>query len=109
MPFSPRLVFITAPTIDEARRLAQVILEARLAACVNIVPGLESHYWWKGQLDRASEVLLLVKSSAGQFDALRDLVARHHSYECPEIVGVEPRDVAPGYRAWWEENLKPNS
>jgi periplasmic divalent cation tolerance protein len=106
MAFSPRLVFITAPTIEEARRLAKVILEQRLGACVSIVPGLESHYWWEGKLDRAAEVLLLVKSSAEQFDALRDLVALNHSYACPEIIGVEPRDVAPIYRVWWEENLK---
>ena len=107
MPFSPRLVFITAPTIEEARHLARVILEKRLAACVSLLPGLESHYWWQGKLETAPEVLLLVKSSAGHFDALRELVALHHSYDCPEVVGIDPHEIAPVYRLWWEENLKP--
>jgi periplasmic divalent cation tolerance protein len=105
MSFSPRLVFLTAASMPEARHLARVILEKKLAACVNLVPGLESHYWWKGKLETAAEVLLLVKSSAEQFEALRELVALHHSYECPEVVGINPHEVAPAYRLWWEKNL----
>ena len=104
---NPRLVLVTASSIDEARRIAQAVLEARLAACVNLVPGLESHYRWQGRLETSSEVLLLIKSSAENFPQLRDLVARQHSYECPEIVALEPREIAPSYRAWWEENLGP--
>jgi periplasmic divalent cation tolerance protein len=104
MSFAPRLVFVTAPSLEEARDLAQVILEARLAACVNLVPGLESHYWWQGKLETASEILLLVKTSAAHFDALRELVALHHSYETPEVVAVVPEEIAPRYREWWENN-----
>jgi periplasmic divalent cation tolerance protein len=106
MPFTPRLILVTAPTLDEARVLTQKILESRLAACVNIVPGVESHYWWQGKLETAAEVLLMIKSSAEQFDALADLIRKHHSYECPEIVAIAPEEIAPTYRAWWEENVE---
>jgi periplasmic divalent cation tolerance protein len=102
MPFTPRLVFVTASSLEEARKLTQGILEKHLAACVNLVPGVESHYWWQGKLETAAEVMLVIKSSAEQFDALADFVRKHHSYECPEIVAVAPEEISPGYRAWWE-------
>lgn len=104
MPFTPRLVFITASSLDEARVIAQAILERKLAACVNILPGVESHYWWQGKLESGQEVLLMIKSSAEQFDAMAALVREKHSYECPEIVAVAPHEIAPAYRQWWEES-----
>jgi periplasmic divalent cation tolerance protein len=102
MSFTPRLVFVTTSGKEEAWRLAQAILEKHLAACVNILPGVESHYWWEGKLESAPEVLLLIKSSAEQFEALAALVSEKHSYKCPEIVAVAPQEIAPTYRAWWE-------
>ena len=99
---TPRLVLVTASNLEEARRIAQALLEPRLAACVNIVPGVESHYWWQGRLERGSEALLLVKTSAERFDAVSAAVRAVHSYENPEIVALEPREIAPAYRAWWE-------
>jgi periplasmic divalent cation tolerance protein len=106
MPFAPRIVLITAPTLESARHLARLVLEKKLAACVNLVPAVESHYWWKGKLESAAEILLLVKTSADQFEPLRELVALHHPYACPEVVAIEPREIAPPYRKWWEENLE---
>ena len=105
MPFTPRLVFVTAPSMDEARWLARIVLDKRLAACVNLVPNLESHYWWQDKLETAAEVLLLIKSSAEQFEALEELVQLHHSYDCPEVMAVNPREMAPTYRLWWEEQM----
>jgi periplasmic divalent cation tolerance protein len=107
MPFTPRLVFVTASSAEEARTLAVAILEKRLAACVNILPGVESHYWWQGKLEAATEVMLLIKSSAEQFDALAAVVKQNHSYECPEIVAVAPEEIAPSYREWWEREGQP--
>jgi len=72
---------------------------------VNLVPGVESHYWWKSKLETSAEILLLIKSSAEQFEALRELVALHHSYECPEVVAINPAEIAPIYRQWWEDSL----
>jgi periplasmic divalent cation tolerance protein len=109
MPFTPRLVYVTVPGVDEARKLAQRILDLRLAACVNIIPGVESHYWWQGKLERSAEVTLLIKSSAEQFETLAGYVRKHHSYECPEIVAVATHEISPGYRSWWDEvMMKPD-
>ena len=100
---TPRLIFVTASSTDEARTIARAILEERLAACVNILPGVESHYWWQGKLESAPETMLIIKSSAEQFEALSALVKEKHSYECPEIIAVSPGEIAPAYRKWWEE------
>ncbi len=102
MPFTPRLVFVTASSLAEARGIAQAVLEAHLAACANILPAVESHYWWQGKLETAQEVMLIIKSSAEQFVALSKVVREKHSYECPEIVAVPPVEILPEYRAWWE-------
>lgn len=106
---TPRLVLVTASSLEEARRIASALLQVRLAACVNIVPGVESHYWWRGGLQQGSEVLLLVKTSAEQFEAVAAAVRAAHSYECPEIVALDPREMAPAYRAWWESEIGPKS
>jgi periplasmic divalent cation tolerance protein len=107
MPFSPRIVFVAVPSLEQARSLAKLILEQHLAACVNLVPGVESHYWWKDKLETAGEVLLVIKSSAEQFEQLLEMVSLHHSYECPEVVAVTPEEMAPTYRRWWMESLSP--
>jgi periplasmic divalent cation tolerance protein len=103
---TPRFVLVTAASLEEARRIADALLQARLAVCVNIVPGVESHYWWQGKLEEGSEVLLLIKSSAERFEALGEVVRAHHSYECPEIVAISPEEIAPAYRAWWEGEMR---
>jgi len=105
MPFTPRLVFVTASSLDEARKLALGILEKHLAACVNVLPVVESHYRWKGKVETSSEVMLVIKSSSEQFEALAGFVRKHHSYECPEIVSVAPHKISPGYRSWWDEAM----
>lgn len=102
---TPRLVLVTASSVEEARRIADAVLGAHLAACVNIVAGVESHYWWQGQREQGNEVLLLIKSSAERFEALAELVRGHHSYACPEIVAIAPGEMAPAYRAWWEKEM----
>jgi periplasmic divalent cation tolerance protein len=105
MAFTPRLVLVTTPTLEQGRILAGLLLEKRLAVCVNLVPGIESHYRWQNKLETGAEVLLLIKSSAEQFEPLRELVALHHPYECPEIVALRPEEIAPAYRLWWEGGL----
>ena len=105
MPFTPRLVFVTCSNVEEARKMALGILDMHLAACVNILPGLESHYRWKGKVETSSEVMLVIKSSVEQFDTLAGYVRKHHSYECPEIIFVVPREISPGYRSWWDESM----
>jgi periplasmic divalent cation tolerance protein len=103
--FTPRLVFVTCSDLEEARSLARGLLEAHLAACINIIPAIESHYRWKGEIELSNEVLMLIKGSAEQFEALAGYVRKHHSYECPEIVAVPPEEISPGYRSWWDETM----
>jgi periplasmic divalent cation tolerance protein len=73
---------------------------------VNLIPGVESHYWWQGRLELAVEVILVIKSSAEQFKALAEFIRENHSYECPEIVAVSPDQISPQYRAWWEDGTE---
>ena len=91
--------------MDEARGLAQALLEKHLASCVSLAPHLESHYWWQGKLETAAEVLLVIKSAEEQFEALVETIREHHSYECPEIVGVAPQAISPEYLEWWKKEM----
>jgi periplasmic divalent cation tolerance protein len=96
----PIIVFITAGDKDEAARLAEALVEARLAACVQILPGVQSTYRWQGQLERQEEVLLIAKTLRSKFGELEREVRARHSYETPEIVAA-PLTLASGpYLEW---------
>ncbi|HUJ09927.1 MAG TPA: divalent-cation tolerance protein CutA [Verrucomicrobiae bacterium] len=90
---------VTCSSRTEARKLAKAVLTRKLAACVNIVEGLESHYWWQGKLESARECLLLIKTTCGKVRAVTSTVKAAHSYEVPEIVFVP---VAQGERKYLE-------
>ena len=105
MPFTPRLVLVTVPDVDKGRDIARSVVEKRLAACVNLITGVESHYWLKGKLDTSSEVMLIIKSSAEQFEALAGYIRKHHPYECPEIIAIAAHEISPAYRSWWDETM----
>ncbi|QSR85090.1 divalent-cation tolerance protein CutA [Methylacidimicrobium sp. B4] len=105
----PLLVLITASSSEEGAGLARALLEARLASCVNLLPGVRSFYWWQGKREEASEVLLLVKSAHEQWDELQAAVRRHHSYECPEIIALAPERVGERYLSWWKGELSRSS
>jgi periplasmic divalent cation tolerance protein len=80
------LVLVTAPDLKTARSLAKTALTARLVACVNLVPRIESHYWWQGKLESAREVLLLLKTTRPKLAALEELIVKHHPYDTPEFI-----------------------
>ena len=94
------VVLVTAPDLRVARKLAALILKHRLAACVNIVPGIESHYWWKGKIERGTEVLLLVKTRTSKLGALERVVLAEHPYDTPELVVLPLTAGAAGYLDW---------
>ncbi|MBI4340653.1 MAG: divalent-cation tolerance protein CutA [Candidatus Omnitrophica bacterium] len=98
------VVLVTCPTAAVARRLARHLVTSRLAACVNIVPGLESLFWWQGKLDRCREALLLIKTTSGGFERLRRDIRRHHPYESPEIIALPVRQGDPAYLQWVRAN-----
>lgn len=81
-----RLVLVTAPDLKTARRLAKSALSDRLVACANLIPKLESHYWWQGRLEKSAEVLILFKTSAGRLKKLEQAILSNHPYDTPEFV-----------------------
>jgi periplasmic divalent cation tolerance protein len=100
------VVLTTVPTSDEAERLARLIVEEKLAACVQILPTMTSVYFWEGKVHTESEHLLLIKTLDEKFDALSDFIRQHHSYEVPEIVAIDAEKVSEDYLNWVAENLR---
>ncbi len=100
------LVLVTAPPGEAAERLARALVEERLAACVNRVPGLRSVYRWQGEVVEDEEVLLLVKTSEDRLDALLARVPELHPYEVPEVVAVPIERGHPPYLAWLEASTR---
>src|SRR6185369_522720 len=94
------LVYTTWPSIVEAERAGRAIVERRLAACVNILPGMISHYWWEGKIERAEEVVMLVKTRGALAEAVGDAVKEQHSYTTPAIMTLPVDSVDPDYHAW---------
>lgn len=99
------VVFMTSANADEARRIANALVERQLAACVQILPEIESVYRWKGEVQRDREILILAKTTAAQFDDLEKAVREIHSYDTPEIVAVPMSQVSEPYRAWLVDNV----
>jgi periplasmic divalent cation tolerance protein len=94
------LVYTTWPSIVEAERAGRAIVERRLAACVNIVPGMVSHYWWEDKIERAEEVVMIVKTRAALADGVRRAVRELHTYTTPSIMVLPVEEVDPDYHAW---------
>jgi len=101
-----RIVLTTIDTREAAAKLAHTLVEQRLAACVNIIGPIESIYRWQEKLESAGEFLLLIKTTAAQFCAVRDAVRQLHSYELPECVSVAIDDGSEKYLAWLHDNVK---
>lgn len=95
-----RLVLTTCSSAEEARRIATELIEMRLAACVNVVPQIESVYRWKGDVESASEWLLLIKTTTAGFERLRDAIRKLHSYEVPECIAIAVDDGSSDYLEW---------
>ncbi len=94
-----RVVFISVPR-EEANNLAKGIVEERLAACVNIVPKIESWFRWDNKVEHDEEALLIIKTTQQRFDTLRDWVVANHPYELPEIIALPISEGLPQYLAW---------
>jgi len=100
------VVYITAPNEDEAVNIAKALVESRLAACVNIVKNIRSIYSWKGKVEDASEVLMIVKTRKALFDKLSNTVMDLHSYDVPEVIAIPIIDGSANYLTWLRESTK---
>jgi periplasmic divalent cation tolerance protein len=101
-----RLVLTTCVSLDEARNIAQTLVERQLAACVNIVPLIESVYRWKGEVETATEWLLVIKTTADAFNRLREALSELHSYDLPECIEIAIEDGSSAYLKWIGESVR---
>ena len=99
-----RVVLCTCPP-DQALSVARALLEDRLVACVNIVPGVRSLYWWKDEVAEDGESLLVIKTLHDRFEAMRDRLDEVHPYDVPEILSVPVEDGAGAYLSWVRESV----
>jgi len=94
------IVLVTAPDLKTARSLAKAALKAKLIACANLVPKLESHYWWQGKIESGAEVLLILKTTKANLVALEKLILSQHPYETPEFLVLSLRAGSSKYLDW---------
>lgn len=103
------LCLCSCPDAATASRMAEALVGERLAACVNVLPSVASVYRWRGQVERAEEALLLVKTTRPRLDALTARVVELHPYELPEVVAVDIAGGLPGYLAWIDDATRPGA
>ncbi len=101
------IIFITAPEDEEAQLIARVLLEQRKAACVNIVGGISSLYWWESDIEHNKESLLMVKTRSDLLDEVIRLVEEIHSYEVPEIIAIPVAGGNSEYLEWLNSEVQP--
>jgi len=94
------LVYTTYPSVVEAEQAGRALVEQRLCACVNILPGMVSLYWWQGKVDRSEEVVMIIKTRASLAEPVCAAVKQMHSYSTPAILVLPIESVDPDYHAW---------
>jgi len=103
---NPCMVYITVPNLEEAEKICRSLLEKRLVACVNIFDNMKSHYWWKDQIESATEVVVIGKTKQSLVDELVKEVKELHSYECPCIVSIPITGGSRDFLGWLEQETR---
>ena len=99
------MVYVTVSSSDEGKRIAKALVEERLAACVNQLPGVRSTYRWQGKIEEGGEELLIIKTSKDLFAALQKRVCELHSYAVPEVIAVPVTAGSEPYLQWLDEQI----
>lgn len=102
------LVFCTFPDAEQARQIGTSLVNAKLAACVSLVPGIESIYHWQGKVETSQEVLALFKTTTSCYTELEQRLIELHPYDVPEILAVSPKAVSPAYAQWVGDSTHPD-
>lgn len=103
------VVLVTAPDLRVARRLARGALKAKLVACANLLPKIESHYWWQGKVESGAEVLLIFKTTKRKLAAFEKFILAHHPYDTPEFVALPLSSGSKRYLDWITASVRPVS
>ncbi len=100
------VVLVTVPTIEEGARIGELAVKSRLAACANIIPSIDSLFWWEGKISRAHEALILFKTFDDRYNALQELITEQHPYEVPEVIAIPVALGSPQYLGWVEKETR---
>ena len=100
------IIFVTAPSVREAQKIAHTLVKEKLAACVNIISGISSVFWWEGKVDSGKEYLLVIKSKKGKFSKIAKRVKSLHSYQVPEIIAFPIICGEQKYLRWLDDSLR---
>jgi periplasmic divalent cation tolerance protein len=101
-----KLVLTATGSKEEARKIARTLVERRLAACINIVPQVDSIYRWEGETEETQEWLLVIKTTAAAFERVRDAIRELHSYDLPECICISIENGSPGYLQWIADSVE---
>jgi periplasmic divalent cation tolerance protein len=102
-----RIVLVTAPDLKTARRLTRAALDARLIACANLIPRIESHYRWQGKMERSAEILMMIKTTKARLAKLEKLLLSLHPYDTPEFLVLPVRGGNRRYLNWLRKECQP--
>jgi periplasmic divalent cation tolerance protein len=94
------VILCTFPEAEQARQIGTALVERQLAACVNLIPAVESIYRWQGEIETSAEILAIFKTTRAVFPAFQQALTGLHPYEVPEIIALDPAAVAAPYRSW---------
>ncbi|HNZ60918.1 MAG TPA: divalent-cation tolerance protein CutA [Methanofastidiosum sp.] len=100
------LIISTVPNEDVARNLSKILLEKRVATCVNIISKVKSNYWWNGSIESSDEIILLIKTTEDKYSQLEDLIRKNHPYEIPEIIAFDIKKGFNKYLNWIEDETR---
>jgi periplasmic divalent cation tolerance protein len=100
------IVFVTTGSLEEANKIARKLIEDKAAACVNIIKGIDSIYWWKNKIETDQENLLIIKTSEEKYQQIEEIILENHSYENPEIISFQIRKGSEKYLSWITDSIK---